>query len=66
MPLKNATRETDRRDMILGGTEGYFSPLDDADKRSEKRKIKNQSSKNGSSNQSNCIIHIIWALLSII
>ena len=59
MPLKNATRETDRRDMILGGTEGYFSPLDDADKRSEKQKIKNQPSKKGSFNQINCINYFI-------
>ena len=59
MPLKNATRETDRRDMILEGTEGYFSRLDDADKRSEKQKIKNQSSKERSLNQINYIIHFI-------
>ena len=49
----------DRRDMILGSTEGYFSKLEDADKRAEKRKIKNQSSKNGSLNQINCIIQSI-------
>ena len=41
MSVENATKGGDRRDMILGCTEGYFSTLDDADKRSEKRKIKN-------------------------
>ena len=66
MSLPNAIRETDRRYMILGGTEGYFSTLDDAVKRSEKRKIKNQSSKNGSLNQIDCLIHFIQALMSLI
>ena len=55
MLLENATKGNDQRDMIIGGTEGYFSTLDDADKRSEKRKIKNQSTKKGSLNQINCI-----------
>ena len=41
MSPKNATKGKDRRDMIFGFTEGYFSKLEDADKRSEKRKIKN-------------------------
>ena len=59
MSITNATRKTDRKYMILRGTEGYFSPLDDADKRSEKRKIKNQSSKNGSLKQINCTNYII-------
>ena len=59
MPLKNSTRETNRRDMILGCPEGYFSTLEDAGKRSEKRKIKNQSSKKGSFNQTNCIKYYI-------
>ena len=53
MSLKNVTQGIDRRNMILGYTEGYFSTLDDADKRSEKRKIKNKSTKKGSSNQIN-------------
>ena len=47
MSLKNATKGGDRTYMILRGTEGYFSTLEDAGKRSEKRKIKNQSSKEG-------------------
>ena len=47
MSLTNATRETNRNYMILEGTEGYFSMLDDADKHYEKRKIKNESSKEG-------------------
>ena len=59
MSLKNVIREIDRRDMILEGTEGYFSRLDDPDKRSEKQKIKNQSSKERSLNQINYIIHFI-------
>ena len=54
--FKMPQKGKDRRDMILGSTEGYFSKLEDADKRAEKRKIKNQSSKNGSLNQINCII----------
>ena len=66
MSLKNVTKGDDRRDMILGSTWGYFSTLDDAGKRSEKRKIKNQSSKNGSLNQINCIMHFKYDLLSII
>ena len=37
MPLQNATTGSDRTYMILRGTEGYFSALDDVDKRSEKR-----------------------------
>ena len=53
MLLENATKGNDQRDMIIGGTEGYFSTLDDADKRSEKRKMKNQSTKKCSSNQIN-------------
>ena len=65
MSLSNAIRETDRRYMILGGTEGYFSTLDDAVKRSEKRKIKNQSSKEGSLNRINRIKLFMYALLSI-
>ena len=59
MSLQNATKGSDRPYMILGGTEGYFSTLDDAVKRSEKRKIKNQSSKNGSLDQIDCIIYFI-------
>ena len=59
MSLKNVIREIDRRDMILEGTEGYFSRLDDPDKRSEKQKIKNQSSKERSLNQINYIIHFM-------
>ena len=59
MSLENAARETGRKEMILGCTEGHFSTLDDADKRSEKQKIKNQPSKKGSLNQINCIIHFI-------
>ena len=55
MSLENVTKEIYRRDMILGYTKGYFSALDDAGKRSEKRKIKNQSSKEGSLNQIKCI-----------
>ena len=51
--------------MILGCTEGWFSTLEDADKRSEKRKIKNQSSNKGSLNQINCILHFLYILLSI-
>ena len=51
MSLENVSKESDRQTITLGCTEGYFSTLDDADKRSEKRKIKNQSSKKGSSNQ---------------
>ena len=51
--LQNATKGSDRMYMIVGGTEGYFSALDGADKRSEKRKIKNQSTKKGSFNQIN-------------
>ena len=53
MSLENATKGGNRRDMILGCPEGYFSTLEDAGKRSEKRKIKNQSSKKGSLNQIN-------------
>ena len=59
MSLQNATKGSDRTYMILRGTEGYFSALDDARKRSEKRKIKTQSSKEGSLNQINYIIHFI-------
>ena len=55
MSLENATKRGNRRDIILKCTEGYFSTLEDADKRSEKRKIKNQSSKKGSINQIYCI-----------
>ena len=66
MSLKNVIREIDRRDMILEGTEGYFSRLDDPDKRSEKQKIKNQPSKKGSFNQINCINYFIWILISLI
>ena len=66
MPLQNATKGDDRTYMILGATEGYFSTLDDVDKRSENRKIKNQSSKNGSLNEINCIIYFTKPLLSII
>ena len=61
MSLQNTTKGSDRRDMILKGTEGYFSALDDVDKRSEKQKIKNQSPKNGSLNQINCIKYFIYA-----
>ena len=53
MSLENVTKEIDRRDMILGYTKGYFSALEDAGKRSEKRKIKNQSSMEVSLNQIN-------------
>ena len=48
MSLENDTKGGDRKDMTLGGTEGYFLTLDNADKRSEKWKIKNQLSKKGS------------------
>ena len=57
MSLENVTQGIDRTYMILGATEGYFSTLEDAGKRSEKRKIKNQSSNKGSLNQINCILH---------
>ena len=66
MPLQNVTKEIYGKYMILMGTEGYFSPLDDADKRSEKRKIKNQSSKEGSLNQINCIKYFIYISLIVI
>ena len=36
MSLENDTKGGDRKDMTLGGTEGYFLTLDNADKRSEK------------------------------
>ena len=52
--------------MILGYTEGYFSMLDDADKRSEKRKIKNKLTKKGSLNQINKKNYFINTLLSLI
>ena len=53
MSRENVTQGIDRQNMIVGYTEGYFSTLDDANKRSEKRKIKNQSTKKGSFNQIN-------------
>ena len=53
MSLENTTKGDGQRDMISGNTEAYFSTLDDADKRSEKRKMKNQSTKKCSSNQIN-------------
>jgi len=53
MSLENNTKGGDRKYMIVGCTEGYFSPLDDTDKRPEKRKIKNQLTKNGSLHQIN-------------
>ena len=59
MSLQNATKGSDRTYMILGCTEGYFSMLDDADKRSEKRKIKNKLTKNGYLNQINCMKYFI-------
>ena len=59
MSLENDSQGTDRRDMILKYTEGHFSTLDDAGKRTEKRKIKNQSTKKGSLSQINCIKHFI-------
>ena len=43
MSLENAARETGRKDMILGCTEGHFSTLDDAGKCSEKRKKKSRN-----------------------
>ena len=64
MSLENDSQGTDRRDMILKYTEGHFSTLDDAGKRTEKRKIKNQSTKKGSFNQINYIILFMWAFLS--
>ena len=64
--LQNATKGSDRMYMILVCTEEYFSMLDDADKSSEKRKIKNKLTKNGSLHQINCIIWFIKTLLSII
>ena len=42
MSLENDSQGTDRRDMILKYTEGHFSTLEDAGKRSERRQIKNQ------------------------
>ena len=53
MPLQTATKGDDRTYMILGAAEGYFSTLDDVDKRSEKRKIKNKLTKKSSLNQIN-------------
>ena len=64
MSLENSTKESDRQDITLGCTEGYFSTQEDAGKRSEKRKIKNQSTKKGSFNQINYIILFMWAFLS--
>ena len=59
MSLKNVTQGINRRSMILGYTEEYFSTLDDADKRPEKRKIKNQSSNKVNLNQINRMNYFI-------
>ena len=66
MSLENVTQGIDRKDVILRYIEGYFSPLDDADKHSEMRKIKNESTKKDSLNQINCKKYFILAIRSLI